>query len=642
MLPLPKLLLALGACCLCSCSYNMAQGGSQAKAQGEAQSFAVDFSISAGPPLVKTKFGVYQTPLVTLPRLLKSLPLLREINVRDLRYEIGWGKPDVLAFDQISGTPQQLRYDFSSLDAIARGLEAVDVRPLFAMTYCPLPLQTRAGWPGWKDAPSNLDAWEKINRDYAARLKPSGAGYEIWNEPDMPDPGGKMFFSGGPQDYAPLYAHAARGLRAADADAAVGGAAIAFDTRYFDGIREQPLDFASIHAYDNYGAQIDNLRGALGHQPQVPIFLTEYASFTDLPANGPQSRHEGAMRFFRDVKGLLSRTDVTKVYWAQWLDAGQAPGMGLMTWDGHRKALFNAFKLYGQMPVDRNQVLPERADGLSLLASSNEQRATVALWNEGDTDRSATLNLSSLPFANSTMKLYRIDKGNASFVDDPAHEDLQPVEEQSLRTRATSWTGIVPARSVAFLLLDKTPADVLAARRAPAPSVASLGRVVRLQHWFFDRGSDAYADFDEPTWTAREGMGSRDFAVSQMGALIDHPARQISVQVLASGPLRKLDPNSVLGLRVDFPSFNGSYSRSVLLHGGLYDAQRNSQLPWGKGGAVPDQARLIQEISTGRPFTLNLSKIAPPDWNGQRVLLTFLMQNAGRGSQAKWTLKPVS
>ena len=46
------------------------------------------------------------------------------------------------------------------------------------------------------------------------------------------------------------------------------------------------------------------------------------------------------MRFFRDVKGLLNLTDVTRVYWAQWLDAGDAPGMGLVSFDGHRKAIY--------------------------------------------------------------------------------------------------------------------------------------------------------------------------------------------------------------------------------------------------------------------------------------------------------------
>ena len=31
-------------------------------------------------------------------------PLLAEANVKDLRYEIGWGKGDTYAYDQIGGS----------------------------------------------------------------------------------------------------------------------------------------------------------------------------------------------------------------------------------------------------------------------------------------------------------------------------------------------------------------------------------------------------------------------------------------------------------------------------------------------------------------------------------------------------------
>lgn len=181
-----------------------------------AQTFEVDFAKLGGPPLSRAKFGVYQTPLVTLPRLLHSIPLLREAGVRDFRYEMGWGKPDVLAHDQISGSAARLTYDFSTVDALLSALQAARVRPLLAMSYCPNPLKTRTEWAAWKDMPSDMDAWEQINRDYARHLRQAhpGVAYEVWNEPDMPEPGGKMFFSGGPEDYARLYSRSQRGLRA--------------------------------------------------------------------------------------------------------------------------------------------------------------------------------------------------------------------------------------------------------------------------------------------------------------------------------------------------------------------------------------------------------------------------------------------
>lgn len=600
-----------------------------------AQKFEVDFSQPAHAPLVKTKFGVYQTPLTTLPRLLDSMPLLREINVADLRYEIGWGKPDVLAASQISGTVKQLHYDFSTIDAIAERLKLAGVKPLFAMGYCPDPLKSRDVWAGWKDMPSDLGSWQKINRDYASHLRNrkelSGPFYEVWNEPDMPDPDGKMFFSGTPKDYTQLYARAAGGIREGDPDALIGGPAAAWDLAYLAPILSQPIDFASIHGYDNYPAQLGLMRAALAGRPELPIFLTEYASFTDFPPNGPQSRYSAAMRFFRDVKGLLTYTDVAKVYWAQWLDAGNGPGMGLVDWQGHRKAIFNAFKIYGAMPVDRVAVLPDGSNGVNAMASSDKHRACVVLWNESSTERQVQINLRQLPFTQGVMQLYRIDRENASYVDNPASENLRVLQTTALQTASCEWAGTIPSEGVVFLNLSDDTEE-------PRPVHNLLGTYVRSYCWFFDRKSNAYADFDALTWTARLGMGDSDFATAQIGNVIEHPVSRWRVQVEKSGPFRKQDENSLFGVRLDFPSKSRGYSRSVLFHNGLYDPQRNSELPWGKGGAAPDQVIFQSALNTGVPFEIDLPRIAPADWNQQRIIVTFIVQNAGRNSQAKFTL----
>ena len=602
----------------------------------KAQTFEVDFSQPADPPLVKTKFGVYQTPLTTLPRLLDSMPLLREINVADFRYEMGWGKPDTLGGSQISGTAKQPSYDFSTIDAIVDRLKLAGVKPLLSMAYCPHPLQSRQGWEAWKDMPSDLESWQKINRDYASHLrnakKLAGPYYEIWNEPDMPEPNGKMFFHGSPQDYGRLYDAGARGIRQGDPDALIGGPAAAYDLAYLMPILSQPIDFASIHGYDNYQGQLRAMRAALANRPDLPIFLTEYASYENLPPNGPQSRYMGAMRFFRDVKGLLAYQDVPKVHWAQWLDAGNGPGMGLITWDGHRKALFNAFKLYGMMPVDRVAVQPDNSNGINVMASSDKQQACVVLWNESSTERQVQLNLRQLPFSKGVMQMYRIDRENASYLDNPQSEHLRVLQTTALpKTSSTSWTGIIPAEGVVFLNLS-----IGAAR--PRTVDNPLGNHLRSYYWFHNRKSSAYADFDARTGTARLGMGDGDFGIAQIGNVLDQPATRWRVQVEKSGPFRKQDQNSLFGLRLDFPSRGGDYSRSVLFHNGLYDPQRNSKLTWGKGEATPDQAILQRALDTGRSFEINLLRVAPADWNRQRILVTFVLQNAGRHSRAKFTL----
>ncbi len=603
-----------------------------------AQTFDVDFArASDEPPLVKTKFGVYQTPLVTLPRLLDSIPLLREAGVRDLRYETGWGKPDVTAFDQIDGTPAHLTTDFSMLDAFIGALQRANVRPLLALTYNPTPLQTRTEWARWKDMPSDLNAWREINRAYAAHLQTLGAhaSYEVWNEPDMPEPNGKMFFTGDADDYARLYSQSVAGVQSGDADALVGGPAAAYDLNYLKPLLNQPLDFASIHGYDNYAGQIANIRGALKERPDVPIWLTEYASFSDLPANGPQSRHAGAMRFFRDAKGLLALTDVTRVYWAQWLDAGDAPGMGLITFDGHRKAIYNAFKIYAMMPVDRNFVGADNAQGLDAMASSDAHRASVAVWNTSDQVQTATVNLSGLPFRNGVLQTFRIDADHASYGDNPASETLTPTQTTPFRgVQSQIWRGEVPAQSVVYLQASDAATPPVAASH----TAAKIGDWVRTYHWFPDRATGSFADFDAQSGIVRLGSGEANEL--QIGVLIDNPARQLKIRVEQSKEQQSHISNAgaLCGLRLDFAARDGSYSRSVFVHNQNDAAARRATLPWGKGGKS-DALVAQPDINKGREFTLNLTSLAPPDWNERRVMLSFVLRGAGRNARAKWMIE---
>lgn len=613
------LVLMLGAL-LCAVSAN-------------AQTLTVDFSRwGGGPPLVKTKFGVYQTPLIGQAPLMKSLPLLREINVQDLRYEMGWGKPGALAFDQIGGTAARPKIDFAFLDDFTAGLTAQGVRSLFAMGYCPNPLKSRTDWPAWKDKPNDLEVWRVINQAYAAHLKQKprlGASYEVWNEPDIPDPGGKMFFTGGPPEYQQLYHAAAAGVRAGDPDGLVGGAATAYDLRFLTPILSEPIDFASIHSYDNFAPQLAAVRGALGDKPRLPIYLTEYASFTQFGPRAPVSRHPAAARFFRDVKGMLAETDLAKVYWAQWVD----DGLGMITSDGHRKALFNAFKVYGMMPVDRNMVTPDGAEGAGGLASSDGHNAAVVIWNESSTDRPVTVRLKHLPFARGALQVSRIDVDHASWVDNRASENLAVLQTSPVQGASAVWTGMVPAESVVFLMAsDGTGQALLRPIR--------FGSFVRSHGWYRDRNAPAYADYDPRTAIARLGMGDADLGIAQTGAEIDEPPHAFTVQVKKQGPFKSQDVNSLFGLRVDFRSKTGRYTRSVLYHDGLYNPRRDAPLPWGKGGAVPDAARLRKEMTTGAPFRIDLTEIAPPDWDRKRILLSFVLQNAGRDAQARLVLEP--
>ena len=598
-----------------------------------AQTFTVDFGRWSGPPLVKTKFGVYQTPFLPPSTWKKMMPLLQEAGVQDFRYEMAWGKPDAQAFDQITGTAASPVIDFAPLDSLANGLKALGIHPLFAMTYNPLPLKTGAEWQRWKDVPSDLDAWGRINGSYAAHYRAAlglrGSSYEVWNEPDLPGDGGKVFFNGGPSDYARVYASAQVGLRAGDADALVGGPGIAYDTAYVAAALAHPMDFVSIHAYANYAAQVRSVRPLLAPHPGLPIFLTEYASYKDFGLTSPMSRANGAASFFDDARGLLTFPDVTKVYWAQWAD----DALGMLTNTLHRKALFNAFKIYQTLlPVDRSPVSPETSGGVSALASSDDHTAAVVLWNTGVEARAVTVHLDHLPFPVGVLAVSRIDATHASYIDDPATENLSTEARQAVTSRTAAWAGTVPAHGVVLLRVTDTSRNSLF-------QPASVGTYIRTRWWFPDRTADSYADYDPRTCIARLGMGTHDLAAAQIGVLLDHPATEISVQVKRQGGFVRKDGNTLFGVRVDFETRQG-WTWSVLWHDGSYNARRDAALPWGKGGAMVDKSFIVPALMHGDgSFGLGIARQAPPGWDG-RVLMTPILQNAGANVQARLIFRP--
>ena len=426
-----------------------------------AATVTVDFSQHVGSDLVKNKFGVYQTPFFFKthpPQKFDMVPLLREAGVRDLRYEFAWGKPDAYAFDQIRGTADNPIVDFRPLDPFILQLMRAKVTPLFALTYDPLPLQTSTDWQSWKDRPKDLDCWTNIISSYTAHysvdLHVPLVRYEVWNEPDLPGDGGKVFFNGSPQDYGRLYATTAPAVKAASTDrrykSEVGGPAIAYDPDYItkSELLNQPIDFVSVHAYGNYDAQIRAVREALGAH-KLPIFVTEYASFNEFGLDHPISRYPAAAAFFRDVKSLLEYTDVTKVYWAQWIDSP----IGMLTDDLHRKALFNAYKIYQTMlPVSRVRTLVDPNSKVDAMASSDGVHSATVIWNNGKTDATnVTVNLAGLPLSPGTIYLYRIDSHHASWVDDKSTEQLHVDQQWRFSQQRSVWTGEIPAESVVFL-----------------------------------------------------------------------------------------------------------------------------------------------------------------------------------------------
>lgn len=109
-----------------------------------------DFSLHADPPLIKTKFNVYQTPLAPMSRLERDMPLLKELQIRSLRFETAWGKSVDFNAPSITGTFPDFRYNRAGYTRFLKGVTAQNVYPLLTVGYNSDPLK-----PG-KDSPEKF------------------------------------------------------------------------------------------------------------------------------------------------------------------------------------------------------------------------------------------------------------------------------------------------------------------------------------------------------------------------------------------------------------------------------------------------------------------------------------------------------
>lgn len=611
----------------------------QAAAQQRSASVVADFSVPAEHPLIKDKIGVYQTPFLGTrgrPALTAMEPFLAEAGVRDIRYEVAWGKPDAFAFRQVGGTAEVPTIDFTLLDPFVAMLRRAGVQPLIAAGYNPLPLQHCPTNPArcWKAPPSNDGGWTSVLRQvsahYAQALGVGGLQYEMWNEPDMAAGGRRFFFTGNIADYGRLYKSGVEGVQAgAGEDARVGGPGIAIDTKFLTEsvMLAQPFDFLSIHAYANYSTQIARLReaaGASGPGAHAPLFVTEYGSFeVSGPRNPSYSSHRAATRFFQDVEKMLQDPDVPKVYWAQWID----DDLGMLDYRLRRKAIFNAYAIYQTMlPVDRVRTTIS-GKGIGSMASGDEHMAGVVVWNSSAAARKITVRLRNLPFANGVGTQWFIDGKHASLADG-APEKLKAGGDSRIAVQAhgATWTGVVEAQSLVYVqATDGRGASSLRPNR--------IGAYAGNRFYFSAHPSRPSANFDPFTSVARLSMGAADTGMAAVGNSydVDDRSAKLDVEVAKAGGFKKFSRESVFGVRIDFQARSGAYSKSVLYTDGLHDPARSLALPWGTGRAAVDQVRPY----TGSKFQVHLAADAPEDWNGRRIIITPLLADAGAGSRAR-------
>ena len=601
-----------------------------------------DFAVGADNPLVKTKFGVYNSGVVPLSHYERDIPVFDEVHPDSLRVDLAWGTPWAgWKTPPVSGTAGQPVYDFGEMDRIATLLNGKNVTPFWSYCYVPLPVQNQTD--GYRSVPTDMGVWGKILGDYARHARQGGpltsvGHHEIYNEPDNGD-----FFHGKESDYLALYDSGANALRAADPDGKIGGPALAFSdgwvAPFLDHIVEKrlPLDFFSFHFYPGipYHAPdirgvLEMVRGQLGARPSLAMTeaaLDEYNAYPiDYPEGGRQDHFALASALLHNYQFFLTQPWLTAVHWAQFMDTGGGNWSGMISLDGHRKAVFNAYLIYSRMPVDRRQVSLVGPEGLEGMASADTHRASFVFWNRTGQAQTVSAAMAHLLIRHGRLRVFRIDASHASWGDNPANEELRPIETRILDgSPSQNWSGAIPDGGVVYLeASDDTENSEL--RMNP------MANVIRTLHYYPDRTKTAYADFDHNTWIARLGMGRETSAQATVGATTEALPPVLSVTTQTEGKLISQDADSLLGVRIDY-QVGDAYTKSVLFHGNVYDSQRRASMPWGTLRQA-DTAIRIRDFSH---FQIKPHTYAPQGWTG-RVQITFLMQNTGIGTRAKFRL----
>lgn len=599
-----------------------------------------DFAVPADYPLVKSKFAVYNSGVVPLSHYERDIHLLDEIRPDSLRVDLAWGTQwGGWKTPPVSGTAASPVYNFAEMDRLAALLNGKDVLPFWSYCYAPSPVQNLKD--NYRSVPTDLALWGKILGDYARHAKQSSpqtavGHHEIYNEPDNGD-----FLHGSETDYLAMYASGAAAIRAADPDAQVGGPALAFSDAwvapFLDHVVEKhsPLDFFSFHFYPGGPYRAPDIQGVaqmvrdqLASRPSLATTeaaLNEYNAYAiDYPEGGKQDRYPLASALLQKYQFFLTQPWLTSVHWAQFMDTGGGNWSGMVSLDGHRKAVFNAYLIYSRMPVDRCQVVLHGPDGLEGMASADAHRAGLVFWNRTGQEQTVQAVLAQLPIKRGHLRVFRIDAAHASWGDDPAQEELLPVETRPLNGASSqAWSGTIPEGGVVYLEADD---DSGRSDLTPNP----VAKVIRTLHYYPERAKTAYADFDRRTWVARLGMGTETSAEATVGVTAEHLPPTLAFSAETYGKLTVLDANSLLAVRLDY-QVGDAYTKSVLLHGRPWDsAHRTSPMPWGTKRLADKSIR----VADFAHFAVAPRSYAPAGWTG-RVQITFLMQNTGPGTQAK-------
>ncbi|MFC9220765.1 hypothetical protein ACFT8W_08250 [Streptomyces hygroscopicus] len=402
---------------------------------------------------------------------------------------------------------------------------------------------------------------------------------------------------------------------------------------------------------NNYGEALsdfaDGARNALGGDfNTVPLIQAQFGVFRP----GEWEKKGGtALEAARSVAALekaLRIPDLQTFTFSGWLPHMIAFKGGTAL----RTPLFNALKLYARMPDRRTPVRGGLPDGVGAMASGDEHRSSVLVWNESGESRTIQLELADVPPADggrTELQVYHIDQKHGSPLEHSG-SDFGPSETVRLRghSRKLSKTVTVAGPGLVYV-------EVGAVSHHPVLDRDGLSATLVRKHTYADRVTgpkgtttvrgNAYGCYDAVRAIAYLGVEG-DEGTGLCGAEYRDLPQTLDTDVRAELPDHQpASSEALFGIRVDYVLGHG-VAKSVLWHGDILDRRRTKPLPWGRRGATADELVHAPELDRARAgharLALALGAHAPSGWarSGARAIISFWMDSTGPGSQARFLL----
>lgn len=636
-------------CCLAACVVLSGYTGAYA----QVSEVIVDFSEPAYYPLLKGKASVFQEGLPDVPDLASAMVPLSDLKIRSFRVLTNQGaRQEVFLDDGIHQVRKNEDYE-----TFIRLSQKYRILPMLTIWGTPEDLR-RPDSASRVEPPVDYDLYGKLMGQFVKLyMGDYPLSWEIWNEPQN-----KNFFASDERirDYNKLYAQLANVIRETDPDALIVGPGLANEEPVIDSFNQAfvenilsndlPIDYYSIHSYGRYAkalrkrkkgsddrteSMIESARRAIGTRFQtVPLVFTEYEFYPPGPKVKWHPLREytrGAVNFLYDLDYFLEQTDIPFVTWNRYLNKSPShrPG-GLVDHKQKRRPIYHAFRIYGEMPTERKQLIFDQDnDDLGGFASADNSKAGILLWNNANTKHEIKLSINRLPHSKGTVSFYRIDEDHASYMDGGSDE-CSPVNVQSIDQFQNTLSVELPGPGIVYLKFE-AESSASAVSAFPAKYIRSWQWAGRTENGI----SGDYGDFDWRTWAARIGVKGNT-GRGLCGVTIDETPAHIKFNWETFKLRTASEPNSSLGIRIDY-ILDGESVKSVLFHGTKGMGSSAIKLPWPGCRVAYDEAVYCPALIEAGSVNVDVQQYAPEMWREsgkKRTVISFWIENTGVESQA--------